>query len=38
MSESNYKSFAEDSLQPKEFSFNNLNLKKAKEIMKDISF
>ncbi len=34
MSESNYKSFAEDSLQPKEFSFNNLNLKKAKEIMK----
>ena len=34
MSENSYKSFAEDSLQPKEFSFNNLNLKKAKEIIK----
>ena len=34
MSEINYKSFAEDSLQPKEFSFNNFNLKKAKEIIK----
>ena len=34
MSENSYKTFAEDSLQPKEFSFNNLNLKKAKEIIK----
>ena len=34
MSEISYKSFAEDSLQPKEFSFNNFNLKKAKEIIK----
>ena len=34
MSENSYKSFAEDSLQPKEFSFNNFNLKKAKEIIK----
>ena len=34
MSENSYKTFAEDSLQPKEFSFNNFNLKKAKEIIK----
>ena len=34
MSESIYKTFADESLQPQDFSFNALNLKKAKELLK----
>ena len=32
--ENNFKKFAEESLQPKDFTFDNTNLGKAKEIVK----